>query len=165
MRIGNYLGYEVRSDGTILSVKSKKPLKFRLNDKGYPCVSLSEKGKPYFKRVHRILAEVFIPNPENKPCVNHIDRNRENYSLENLEWCTHSENVRHSVLNGGRKDWRRNNTGSNNPNSKINWITICSIRDLYNTGNYSQNQLSSIYNIGQGRISKIVNNEVWKSEL
>lgn len=163
LRIGNYMGYKVREDGVVFSKRSGEPLATTLNDKGYPCVTLSKEGKSVFRRVHRIVAIVFIPNPDNKPCVNHKDRNRANCNINNLEWVTHSENVIHSVKNGGRKNWTRNNTGANNPNSKLSWITICAIRDLYKTGNYSQNQLSGAFNIPQGRITKIVNNKIWKS--
>lgn len=164
LKIGNYLGYEVRSDGVIISKRTNQPLVYGVNDKGYPVVGLSIDGKSYFRRVHRILAEVFIPNPENKPCVNHIDRDRANYSLDNLEWCTHSENVIHSVENGGRENWTRNNTGKNNPNVKLTWLIVSAIRDLYDTGKYSQNQLGEIFNLGQGRISKIINNKIWQFE-
>lgn len=163
LRIGNYLGYKVREDGVIFSKRNNKPLKYTLNDKGYPSVTLHNKGKAVFRRVHRVVAEVFIPNPKNKPCVNHKDRNRSNYNVDNLEWCTHSENVKHSVKNGGRKNWTRNNTGENNGNLKYSWKMICAIRDLYSTGSYSQNDLSDIFKISQGRISKIINFEIWKS--
>lgn len=68
---------------------------------------------PYYKGkgVHRILAEAFIPNPENKPQVNHKDRNKLNNSLDNLEWATVSENIQHSYDNGrnvlrGADHWR-----------------------------------------------------------
>jgi len=157
-------GYKIYENGVILSKKTGKPLKYRLNDKGYPCVSLSIDGKNKFCKVHRIIALAFIPNPEDKPCVNHIDRDRENYDVSNLEWCTHSENVIHSVENGGRDGWTRNNTGINNGRSKLNWETVCAIRDLYDKCNYSQNKLQSIFNINQSRITKIINNKIWKYE-
>jgi hypothetical protein len=59
---------------------------------GYPSVIFMKNGKKQHKRVHRILAEVFIPNPLNLPCVNHIDGDRTNYSLSNLEWVTQKQN-------------------------------------------------------------------------
>ena len=53
--------------------------------------------------IHRLIAEYFIPNPENKPCVNHIDGNRLNNDIKNLEWCTFKENLVHSIEVLGRK--------------------------------------------------------------
>lgn len=164
LRINNWVewnGYKVSDKGVILSKKNRKPIKYRKNDKGYPCASLWINGKSKFIRIHRLLAQLFIPNPENKPCVNHIDRDRANFDIKNLEWVTHSENVIHSINNGGRDNWTRNNVGINNPNTKLSWSTVCAIRELYSGGNYSQNELSKIFNLSQGYIAKIVNNKVW----
>lgn len=163
LRIGNYLGYKVREDGVIFSKQSGNPLKYRLNDKGYPSVVLYYEGKSVFRRVHRIVAIVFIPNPQNKPCVNHKDRNRQNFNVNNLEWVTYSENVKHSVKNGGRKNWTRNNKGNNNPKAKLTWEKVCAIRDLYENNGYSQNELSRIFDVPQGEISLIVNFKKWES--
>lgn len=163
LRIGNWKDYKVYSDGRIRSKDDSRFLKQRINDKGYPCVSLHVNGKCVFKRVHRLVAEVFIPNPENKPCVNHKDRNRANADVDNLEWMTHSENVRHSVKNGGRENWTRNNTGENNGNSKINYDTAVAVRQLYHS-EWSQNRLARAFNLTQSQISKIVNNEIWKKK-
>lgn len=161
LRIGEYNGYKVREDGVIYSRKTGLPMKQTLNDKGYPNVTLSINGKAVFRRVHRIVAEVFIPNPENKPCVNHKDRDRANANVNNLEWVTHSENVKHSIKNGGRKNWTRNNSGEKNPNAKLNEETIEAIRDLYWNCTYSQNKLARIFGLNQSRISKIVNDKIW----
>lgn len=68
---------------------------------GYRKVNLYDKrGKCSKKYVHRLVAEAFIPNPENKPNVNHIDCNRQNNKASNLEWCTQSENIKHAVKCG-----------------------------------------------------------------
>jgi hypothetical protein len=69
---------------------------------GYPSVILFKNGKKQHKRVHRIAAEAFIPNPLNLPCINHIDGDKCNYELSNLEWCTHKENMERRV---NRKDF------------------------------------------------------------
>lgn len=63
---------------------------------GYPRVVLSVNGKTFYKKVHYLVALTFIPNPENKPWVNHIDGNKKNNKVENLEWVTPCENVRHA---------------------------------------------------------------------
>lgn len=95
-------------DGHSQVYKSRKKKIFiqTLKDgsKGYPQVSLQygkEKGKVI--GIHRILAELFIPNPKNLPQVNHIDGNKMNYSLDNLEWVSVSENNKHAYDVGLRR--------------------------------------------------------------
>lgn len=71
------------------------------NKKGYLIVCLtSQDGKTHTKSVHRLIAETFIPNPLLKKQINHIDLNKTNNHVENLEWCDNSENMKHAVLHG-----------------------------------------------------------------
>lgn len=63
---------------------------------GYEHVFLRNNSIVSQQKIHRLVAMAFIPNPENKPFINHIDGNKVNNSIENLEWCTHSENMQHS---------------------------------------------------------------------
>lgn len=72
----------------------------RKNHKGYKTVHLSKQGKGRWVLVHRIVAKAFIENPLNKPQVNHIDGDKENNCVENLEWVTGSENARHAADSG-----------------------------------------------------------------
>lgn len=67
----------------------------------------SENGirKQKIHKIHRLVAETFIPNPQNKPCVNHKDGNKLNNDIENLEWCTVSENTKHSYANKLQYNW------------------------------------------------------------
>lgn len=72
--------------------------------RGYLRVGLCNKEKrKKLIRVHRLVAETFIPNPNNKPCVNHKDGNKHNNQKENLEFCTYGENLEHAWKNGLRK--------------------------------------------------------------
>lgn len=93
--------YQVSNLGNIKSLNYRgtsvpgllKPVKLKL---GYLQISTWADGKQYNATIHRLVAEAFIPNPENKPCINHIDGNKLNNRVENLEWCTDSENKVHS---------------------------------------------------------------------
>lgn len=75
-------------------------LKKRITPKGYERVYLNDKGRTRFLFVHRLVAIAFIPNPENKLQVNHIDGVKTNNHVENLEWCTNSENQLHAYRIG-----------------------------------------------------------------
>lgn len=70
---------------------------------GYKFVALRPIKNQKHWSVHRLVASAFIPNTENKPCFNHKDGKRDNNHIENLEWCTHSENIYHSRTKGKAK--------------------------------------------------------------
>lgn len=89
----------VRSDGLALRIKGQM-MKIRTDKKGYLRVYLNDRKKTKFKPIHRLVAMAFIPNPDNKPQVNHIDCDKSNNHVDNLEWCTNQENQIHAVKNG-----------------------------------------------------------------
>ena len=85
--------YSINENGEIRNDKTNKILSQTLNSgNGYMCIDLYFNNKRTKYCVHRLLAEAFLPNPENKPCIDHIDGNRQNNALENLRWATYSEN-------------------------------------------------------------------------
>lgn len=78
---------------------------------GYKVVCLSKKHKNYHKLVHRMVAQAFVPNPENLPVVNHKDENKQNNIIQNLEWCSHKYNLCYNNLHIRRiKKTKRTNT-------------------------------------------------------
>ena len=77
-------------------LQKEKILRLGLSDKKYYTVSLFKNGKGKTYRIHRLVAEAFIPNPNNYPCVNHKDENKQNNCIDNLEWCTNKYNLNYS---------------------------------------------------------------------
>lgn len=93
--------YEISNMGNIRNKKTKKPIHQTLGREGrYMSVYLCNDGKENTQRVHRLVAKAFVPNPDDKPMVNHIDGNKTNNRSDNLEWCTARENNQHAVKNG-----------------------------------------------------------------
>jgi len=103
--IAGYEGlYSVSDKGSVISTpsdgKPRRTLKHEVMKRGYRRVSLSKNGIVKRCQVHRLVAEAFIPNPDNKPHINHIDNTPYNNRVENLEWCTQKENIQHAEKQG-----------------------------------------------------------------
>lgn len=92
--------YRVYENGDIYGSSGKKLSPYKDKKWGYNIICTHYNGKQMLEKVHRIVAILFIPNPENKPQVNHINGNKDNNCKENLEWVTCSENIKHSYANG-----------------------------------------------------------------
>ena len=94
--------YEVSSDGRVRNRKTKKELKQNIDSRGYyrVCLSSGARGSQKVKSVHRLVAETFIDNISNKEQVNHINGNKLDNNINNLEWVTPKENIKHAIETG-----------------------------------------------------------------
>lgn len=99
MKIEGYENYEVKPNGEVVNIKTGKVLKPFKNTRGYLQVMLYNNGKPKSFSVHRLVAQAFIPNPDNLPQVNHKDEVKTNNNVENLEWCTYEYNANYGTRN------------------------------------------------------------------
>lgn len=102
--ISGYPNYYVTNEGTVLAnfTTGRRPLKPRKNNRGYLRVRISCYGKPKELLVHRLVAEAFLPNPDGLGTVNHIDCDKTNNRVENLEWCDLLENIEKYYLTNKR---------------------------------------------------------------
>jgi hypothetical protein len=126
---------------------------------GYFRVSLSKSGVNKTHKVHRLVATAFIPNPDNLPCVNHIDGDKTNNKISNLEWCTHSENLKHACTMG-----LKSNAGENNSQSKLTQADVNYIRSVYKPRDkeYSTVALSKKFGVHRKTISRITTGQYWR---
>ena len=159
----NYEGlYEINRDGVIIRIErecinslghvaklNKHVMKTKLDKRsGYPVVKITKQnGKDGTQYVHRLVALTFIPNPLNKPFVNHKDGNRNNYSIQNLEWVTARENYLHAVINSFIKM----------PFESVSLLDNCSGK-RYKSIKEATTDLGINYNLGKLMIRGIIPN-------
>lgn len=121
--------------------------------RAYVFVTLSKDGKANNVRLHRLVAAYFVPNPENKKQVNHIDCDPSNNAASNLEWCTRAENVKHAVDN------RRLGYVSKRV---LDFEKAQEIRKLSAAG-IPQVEIAEAYNVTRNHVSSIINGRRWTS--
>jgi len=112
MRNLGFVGYEnycVTRDGSIYSIRSSRFLKVQKGKNGYKTILLSQDKVQKRFYIHRLIALAYIENPGGKQCVNHVDGDKHNNSISNLEWATHTENSVHAIETGLHKQPRKLN--------------------------------------------------------
>ena len=128
--------YEINNLGIIKNKITNKILKYKLHNKGYFSINLYKNKTSKTYLIHRLIAIHFIPNPNNYPCVNHIDGNKLNNNLENLEWCSYKENNQHAYNTGLKKmsDYNKAILSKKviNNDTKVIYNSIKEVADLYN---------------------------------
>lgn len=155
--------YFAASNGQIWSCKTRSYLSQNKDKRGYLRVALRKDGIERTEKVHRLVLSAFVPQPKGKDQVNHIDGIKTNNNLDNLEWVTGKENMRHSFdlgLEKGRK-------GEEHNMAKLSNEDVLTIRKLYAGGitdfnnKYSQRELAKMYGVKQSTIWGILHRKNW----
>lgn len=156
---GDY--YEISNLGRIRNTKTKKIRKINLYKTGYCFVSgsLGSRENKITFRIHRVVAETFIPNPNNLPEVNHKDGNKSNNQVSNLEWCTGAENMKHASENG----LLRPKHGENATWAKLTDEAVQYIRDNYvpYSKEFGTRALGRKFGVDHDTIRSVLKNETW----
>jgi hypothetical protein len=142
--------YYVDKDGSIH--KNGKKISQSKMTRGYLSVSIYHNGVFKTHYVHRIVAECYLDNPKNKPLVNHIDGNKLNNSVENLEWVTHKENSQHSVTIL-RKEMGERHSRAKVPDHIVLFIKNCKENNI----EPDFQEIASKYSVGVRHIKNIYN--------
>lgn len=147
----------VSSDGRLYKGKERAKC---FDRRGYCVLVLCKEGKQKTHKFHRLVAEHFIPNPRAKETVNHIDGNKENNNVDNLEWCTQSENQKHAFATGLQETYK----GDKHVKAKLTNNQAFSIRMLRagNPNLYTLETLANMYSVSVTTISLIVNHKRYK---
>lgn len=148
--------------GSLVSKKMPEKLyKPYMTEQGYWATFLFNQGRKHVS-IHRLVATAFCENPDNKPHVNHKDSNRLNNTTENLEFCTHQENMIHGYKYGNKTIPLT--IGSNNGRALVSELVVIEIRKLYKEGSRPL-ELQKKYNMTRGALEGIIYNKNWKHLL
>lgn len=150
--------YEISDSGEIIHIKTQHKSFGYKDKKGYLVFDFRRRGGKCVK-VHRLVAETFIPNPLNLPQVNHKDGNKQNNCVENLEWCDNSYNQIHAFQNNLQKG------NFLHPNSKLKYEDVVYIKNHYKKGvkNCGARTLAKKFNVTPASIFEIINGKSYKN--
>lgn len=144
-----YENYIITMEGSVISKLTNRQIYVHVNKKGYHFVRLKHNDGGKTHLVHRLVAELYVPNPENKPQVNHLDGNKSNNNHWNLEWCTCQENNDHAVSTGLVK------RGSDRPNSKLSDEQVVMIRFARSFHKMKYYQLAKLFGVAYQTAHKV----------
>lgn len=152
--------YQISNLGKVRNVNTNHILTARPNRSGYLRVPLHFNGKSKDLFVHKLVAAAFIYNddPTNKTQVNHIDFNKNNNTVDNLEWCTPSYNTKHAFNNG-----RKTNKGTHNPRTKLTLEQVEEIRFLVLNNKMSQREIGELFGIKRSAVGAIKTGKNWSN--
>lgn len=149
-RLKRLYSESLKSNG-VKQIIREKILKGCINTSGYPSFFIGNDGKSKQYRLHRLVALQFIPNPENKPQINHKNGIKTDNRVENLEWCTHSENQLHAIRTGLKKY----KSGEDHCNSKLTDLQILEVRELIKNKEGLIKDIASKFGVSRDTIRNI----------
>lgn len=153
---------EISNDGKLRNAKTKRVYKVCVNHGGYyqVYISLGKRKCGKIFKIHRCVAESFIPNPENYPIINHKDGNKLNNAIDNLEWCTQRDNIIHAIQTGLLIPAH----GNQIHNTKLNSNDIIYIRENYKPYDkiFGSRALARKFNVDHSTILSVINRINWK---
>jgi hypothetical protein len=159
LEVKGYNSYMIYEDGRVWSKKTRRFIKQFVNRGGYLILNLSRpKEKPRSVRVHRLVAEHFLPPVEGLTDVNHIDGNKQNNHISNLEWSNKSLNGKHAYSLG--LNTASPQLGEKHGMSILKENDIIKIRELH--GTISNREIAKLYNVTPTQIGRIINRQCWK---
>lgn len=157
-------GYKISNLGNLISCRTKAgkeshlwhPIRPGNGTFGYPIVVLKNRGKSRSTSIHRLVAEAFIPNPENKPHVAHSDNNPKNCRLSNLRWATAFENCMDKKLHGTHQFGEKHN------HAKLTEKQAILAREMYLTGEFTAKKISEILKLPRYAIRAAACGQTWR---
>ena len=150
--------YTINENGSIVNIRNGRELKGSLSNCGYLRVEIH--GQRYSK--HRLIAKKFLPKVKKKKYVNHIDGDKLNNNVSNLEWCTMGENIKHAYATGLKCANINPKCGESNGNAILTDVQVLNIRQEVDM---SALEIANKYNTSKSTVTHILKNRTWKHLL